>query len=447
MSYVLIVDDEPPFRGMLESTVTAAGFAARTASSGEEALGIVVEKEPGLVFMDLRMGSHAMSGLDALAAIRSRRPDVPVVLVTAYGDVQTAVAAMKAGALDFLEKPIDLMDVRRILGDVLGPVETPGRAPGRESIAFGGITPAEGPVQAALELLVSAAGTDAPILITGESGTGKELAAAFVHERSPRSSGPFVKVNCAAIPSGLLEAEMFGCEAGAFTGAVRRRDGHFDAADGGTLLLDEIAEMDASLQAKLLRVIQEKEFEPVGGTRPRRVDVRIIASTNRSIAGAIRSGAFREDLYFRLNVFEVMVPPLRDRRADILPLARLFARELSPDRPRRIAPEAEEALLAHAWPGNVRELRNAIERASILARGGVVRPEHLPPNMAASPPAGSTGGHGFEPRAGASVHEMERELIVKTLAMTGGNRTRAAELMGMSRRALLYKIKRYGIEE
>ncbi len=444
MTRVLIVDDEEAFRRMLEATVRAAGFDVDTADSGERALEVVAARVPDLVFLDLRMGARRMSGIETLQAVRASGIDVPVVMVTAFGDVQAAVGAMKAGALDFLEKPIDLEEIRRILRAVLLPDGREAPSPERPAIPFGGITPADGPMRAALELLDAAARSDVPVLISGESGTGKELAASFVHERSARSSGPLVKVNCAAIPAGLLESEMFGCEPGAFTGALAR-EGRFAAAAGGTLLLDEIAEMDPALQAKLLRVLQEKEFEPVGQTRTRRVDVRIVASTNRRIADAISSGAFREDLYFRLNVFEVILPPLRHRPADILSLARHMLRKMPADRPRRLAIGTEELICAHLWPGNVRELANALERASIMARGGVIRPEHLPPDIGRASLSGRDP-QPFSPRAGASVHEMERELIERTLAATGGNRTRAAGSLGMSRRALLYKIKRYGID-
>jgi len=448
MAYVLIADDEAAFRQMLEAAVATAGFAARAASSGEQALELAASEEPALVFMDLKMGARAMSGLEALEAFRASYPEVPVVLVTAFGDVQTAVTAMKSGALDFLEKPIDLDDVRRILRAALGPDEPLPGVSRAAPVVFGGIATSSPAMRAAVELLAAAAESEAPVLVTGESGTGKELAAAFVHDKSARRSGPFVKVNCAAIPTGLLEAEMFGAAAGAYTGATHARAGRFEAAEGGTLLLDEIAEMDTGVQAKLLRVIQEKEYELVGGVRPRRADVRIVASTNRPIDAAIRSGAFREDLYFRLNVFEVALPPLRERRDDVLPLARHFVRELSGDRPRRLALETEAALAAHTWPGNVRELRNTIERAVILARGGVVHPEHLPPNVAAARPGdgGQPATAPSTPRAGTNVHDMERQLIVETLERTGGNRTRAAESLGMSRRALLYKLKRYGID-
>jgi DNA-binding NtrC family response regulator len=445
--HVLIVDDEPAFRTMLQAAVESAGFGTRTAASGEEALDLIDKERPELVFLDQRMGPRAMTGLATLEAIREHHRDLPVVMVTAFGDVQCAVAAMKLGALDFLEKPIDLGDLRRILCEVLTPESAHSVAP--EHRSFGGIVPCGHAMQAALELLDACAQTDVPVLVTGESGTGKELAASFVHERSPRNSGPFIKVNCAAIPANLLEAEMFGWESGAFTGATRSREGRFAAAHRGTLLLDEIAEMSSDLQAKLLRVLQEKEYQPLGGSRPRKSDVRIIASTNRSIPEAIAAGAFREDLYYRLNVFEILLPPLRERMGDILPLARQLIAELAADRPRRLSPEAAQLLTVYDWPGNIRELRNTLERAVILARGGVIHPEHLPPNITGSsdrrqpqlsrPPASALL------RAGTSVQEMERALIVETLTATHGNRTHAAEVLGMSRRALLYKLKRYGL--
>ena len=439
--YVLIVDDEAAFRNMLAATVAAEGLEAHTVASGEEAIDHLHRSEaPGLVLMDLRMVPGGLDGIATLRGIRETMPDLPVALITAFGDVQTAVEAMKLGALDFLEKPLDLSEVRRLLADVRTDDWSSGDDPPRPRVAFGGIVPGEEGTQAALELLQAAASSSAPILITGESGTGKELAARFVHERSDRRRGPLVTVNCAAIPPNLLEAEMFGHEAGAFTGATRARIGRFEAADGGTLLLDEIGEMDVALQAKLLRVLQEKELEPLGAVRPRRVDVRCLATTNRDLTAAIGEGRFREDLYFRLNVFEVTLPPLRERPSDILALARLFVRELSAERPRRLSEETARVLSSYRWPGNVRQLRNAMERSVILARGGLIRPKHLPPSVAASPAADVP-----TVRAGTSVREMEKELIIKTLALYDGNRTRTAEALGMSRRALQYKLKRHQI--
>ncbi len=442
--YALIVDDEKAFRTMLEAAVTAAGFPVQTASSGEKAIACIEKELPGVVFLDQRMGPQSMTGLETLEAIRERYQELPVVMVTAFGDVQCAVAAMKAGALDFLEKPIDFNDLRRILQELLAVgdfVDTPG-----ERRSFGGIVPSGDAMQSTLELLEACAQSDTSVLVTGESGTGKELAASFVHGHSGRKNGPFIKVNCAAIPAALLEGEMFGWESGAFTGATRSREGRFAEANRGTLLLDEISEMGIDLQSKLLRVIQEKEFHPLGASRPRKSDVRIIASSNRSIPEAIAAGLFREDLYYRLNVFEVLLPPLRERAGDILPLARHFIETLATDRPRRLSSDATQLLMEYDWPGNVRELRNAMERAVILARGGVIHPDHLPPNVRGGPKRPrSLPSVSSVLRAGTSVQEMERALIAETLNSTDGNRTHAAEILGMSRRALLYKIKRYGL--
>ncbi len=442
MQYVLIVDDEAPFRHMLESAVGALGVTARGAASGEQALGMMSEAVPALVLLDLRMGPRSIDGLATLRKIRSQFGDLPVAIISGYGDVLSAVTAMKLGALDFLEKPLDLEEVRRIVGEVLGEGEDPIVPGAAAPLPFGGITPIDRRFQACLQLLAAAAESSAPVLISGESGTGKEVAASFLHTRSPRADGPFVKVNCAAIPASLLESEMFGHEAGAFTGAQQATAGRFEAADGGTLLLDEIAEMDPGLQAKLLRVLQEKELERLGGTTTRPVDVRVVATTNRDLPQAIADRSFREDLYFRLNVFEVALPPLREHRADILPLACHFIELYGAGKRRKLSEEAEQRLLAYPFPGNVRELGNAVERAVILARGGVIHPAHLPPTMTTQPDAEQVTAAG-EVRSGTTVHDMERELIVKTLADHDGNRTHTAKALGLSRRTLLYKIKRY----
>jgi DNA-binding NtrC family response regulator len=440
MTYVLVVDDDEAFAGMLAESLSAAGFEVATAGGEARALALA-EAEPGLVFLDLRMDGNERAGLDVLSGLRRMHPTVPVVMMTAFGDVQAAVAAMKAGALDFIEKPVDIAQVRRMAAELMIP-EGDGDDAAGEAIPFGGIVPAPGPMREAVGLLLAAAGTDVPVLVTGESGTGKEIAAAFLHERGPRAGGPLIKVNCSAIPEGLVESEMFGSEAGAFTGAARSRPGRFAAAEGGTIFLDEIAEMDGALQAKLLRVLQEKEYEPVGAARPRKADVRVIAATNRPIQESIRAGRLREDLYFRLNVFQVGLPPLRERRADIVPLARCLLSRVAGERPRRLSAEAEAMLVRHPWPGNVRELANAMDRARILARGGVVHPEHLPPTIRAASPVAPPS---FVPPSGTSVHEMERQLIERTLERTGQNRSEAARQLGISRRALLYKIKRYGL--
>ena len=442
MTYVLIVDDEAPFRRMLEATVRGAGIEARGVDSGEAALRAIDAEAPALVLLDLRMAPRNLDGVETLRHIRGRFGDLPVALISGYGDVPSAVAAMKLGALDFLEKPIDLGEVRRLLREVSS--ERVAQSDGATPLPFGGITPTNPRFQSTLELLAAAADSVAPVLVRGESGTGKELAAAFVHARSPRADGPFVKVNCAAIAPTLLESEMFGHEAGAFTGADKAQPGRFEVADGGTLLLDEITEMAPGLQAKLLRVIQEKELERVGSSKTRRVDVRVLATTNRDMQVAIEEGRFREDLYFRLNVFEVVLPPLRDHPEDILPLAQHFLAELSPHQRRKLSPEAATLLGRHGWPGNVRELRNAMERAAILARGGIIHPSHLPPTIGSVTDVPDRSG---APAPGGTVQQMERQLIVETLAAHDGNRTHTAKALGLSRRALLYKIKRYAISD
>jgi len=427
---------------MMQTAVRRHGHRCRTAPSGEDALRSAYSDPPSLVFLDLRLGAGVMDGLQTLRALLAQQPALPVVLVTGYGDVRLAVEAMRSGALDFLEKPIDLAEVRRIL-DATTQAQPP--ATQQEPIRFGGIEPAPGPFRAMLELLTLAAGSSAPLLVTGESGTGKELVAAYAHERSSYAKGPLVKVNCAAIPSELLEAEMFGVEKGAFTGSLRSTKGRFREADGGTLLLDEIGELDLALQAKLLRVLQDKLVRPVGSERSHQADLRLVATTNRDLHQAIDQGRFREDLYFRLSVFELAIPPLRERPEDILPLASLFARELSDGRAPRLASETQARLQAHAWPGNVRELRNVVERAVILARGGVIQPVHLPLGLSVEPRTSGPVGTSRRPSGRSTLQETERQLIVDTLAANSGNRSQTAKDLGLSRRALYYKLERYGL--
>jgi len=300
-------------------------------------------------------------------------------------------------------------------------------------------------LQETFETIRLVAPSDYPVLVTGESGTGKELVAAYAHEHSRFAGGPLVKVNCAAIPGELLESEMFGVERGAFTGAHRATRGRFREAHGGTLLLDEIGELDLGLQAKLLRVLQDMIVQPVGSSRTYEVDTRLVATTNRDLRDAIAQGRFREDLFFRLAVFEIAIPPLRERTGDILPLARLFARELADGRTPRLAPDTEALLVDHGWPGNVRELRNVLERAVILARGGVIQPAHLPPGLVGA--ATTTRAEAVRPAPSerTTLQDMERQLIADTLAANRGNRSQTARDLGLSRRALYYKLDRYGL--
>ncbi|NMC71835.1 MAG: sigma-54-dependent Fis family transcriptional regulator [Myxococcales bacterium] len=442
---VLIADDDAAHRRMLGAALESSGWACRYAADGEEAVR-ATDGPLDLVLLDVRM--PRLDGIGALRRIHERRPDLPVVVVTAHGDVRVAVEAMKLGARDFLEKPIDIDELRSVVADILERPGPPGERPedgGDEPRTLVGVSEALVRVR---ETVRRAAGSTATVLVHGESGTGKELVARAIHELSDRGDGPFVAVNCAAVPETLLESELFGHERGAFTGADSRRIGRFEQADGGTLFLDEIGEMQPALQARLLRALQERSFERLGGTAPVRVDIRVVAATNRDLRAAIAAGRFREDLYYRLAVVEIALPPLRDRPEDILPTAQHLLGRLRPEVPPRLAPETAAALALHDWPGNVRELANVLERALLFAGHGEIRPEHLPPGLrelAGREPHAAPGPGGTGVRPGVSLEAVERELIEKTLRSLGGNRTRTARALGLSRRALLYKLKRYGL--
>jgi two-component system response regulator HydG len=443
---ILVVDDEASQRELLEMVLTEEGYSVQTAPSGEEAVQEVEKQFYNLVLMDMKM--KGMGGLEALKKIKEISPTVQVLIVTAYASVDTAVEAMKSGALNYLTKPVDLeelkIQVKRTLqlSDLVAEnrslkaqVETDFKA---SSII--GNSPK---IHEVFEILKMVAPTEATVLILGESGTGKELVADAIHFNSPRAKGPFVKVNCAALPETLLESELFGHEKGSFTGAVARREGRFSLADGGSLFLDEIAEMSLLLQAKLLRVIQTRSFERVGGTETITADVRLIVATNRDLEDEVKEGRFREDLFYRLNVVPVTLPPLRDRREDIPLLAEHFLgiiAERNGKLIRGFTPHAMDLLVRNRWKGNVRELENVVERAVIMGRGDHIQPEDLPGHISESGEGEFTGI-----TAGRPLSELEREAILKTLEMTGGNRTEAAKLLGISRRTLQYKLKEYGI--
>lgn len=428
---VLVVDDEPSICKALSVVLERLGFRVSTAQDGYGALTKFRRDVHDLVIADLKM--PGMSGIDLLREIKRISPRTPVVLLTAYGTVEGAVEAMKEGAFDFLQKPFTPEVLKEVVSRALRPREE-GQAKGRPIITQS---------QAMLELLDVAkavARSSAPVLITGESGTGKELLARYIHEQSPRASGPFVAINCAALPEGLLESELFGYERGSFTGAVSQKKGKFELAHGGTILLDEISEMPLALQAKLLRVLQEGEVDRLGGLRPIPVDVRPIATSNRDLPELIRQGKFREDLYFRLNVVHLKLPPLRERPEDIPLLAEYFLEKYSRQNGKPLEgfiPEALRRLTEYPWPGNVRQLENVIHRAVLLARGPLVRPEDLimDEEMASEAPLG----------AGLSLKEMERRLILDTLRRCGGNRTQAARILGVSVRTIRNKLKEYGI--
>ena len=443
---ILVVDDEPSQRELLQMVLAEEGYSVEAASSGEEAVERVEERFYNLVIMDLKMGG--IGGIEALKEIKRISPTIQVLIVTAYASVDSAVKAMREGALNYLTKPIDLEELKvqvektKVLSDLVAEnvslrVQVKGDFDTSEII--GNSTG----IQEIFDTLKMVAPTDATVLLLGESGTGKELIADAIHRNSPRMSGPLVKVNCAALPETLLESELFGHEKGSFTGAVSRREGRFKLADGGTLFLDEIAEMSLVLQAKLLRVIQNKSFDRVGGTETILVDVRLIVATNRDLELEVKEGRFREDLYYRLNVIPIVLPPLRERREDIPLLAEHFLAGIA-ERNRKdihgFTPEAMDLLVRNQWKGNIRELENVIERAVIMARGDVLRSEDLPGHIREDESGQQAGV-----TPGRPLSDLEREAIISTLAMTGGNRTEAAKLLGISRRTLQYKLKEYGI--
>jgi DNA-binding NtrC family response regulator len=454
---ILVVDDDPVSRTGLQDLLAAWGYQATSAADGAEALAQAAELTPDVVISDLVM--PGLDGLGLLTALRRETPGPAVILLTGQGTVETAVQAMKDGAYDYLAKPVDPARLQILLEKAVEQAQTARelralRRELRQRGAFGPLvagTPAMLEVTRQVELV---APTDATVFVVGESGTGKELVARTVHTNSPRARGPFVAINCAAIPETLLESEIFGHEKGAFTGAASRRAGCFELADGGTLLLDEVAEMAPATQVKFLRVLQEGRFRRLGGTAEVMVDVRVIAATNQDPLRAVRAGALREDLYYRLNVFTITLPPLRERLADLDELTRALLAELNERHQRQIRgldDGARTVLRGYAWPGNVRELRNVLERAVIVCPDELIRTEHLPspPRSPAGPQlslaageAGSADGALRLP-IGTTVDEAERQLILRTLGHTGNNKTRAAEILGISLKTLHNKLHRY----
>jgi two-component system, response regulator FlrC len=428
MATVLVVEDDRELLEAICTTLELAGIAALGAGDGPGALALLDSADIGLVLSDV--GMMPMDGLALLAELRRRRPDLPVALMTAYGVVEQAVAAMRAGAADYLTKPIEAQALvalaRRLMAAAPAPVAT-------------GLIAEDALTRELLRLAARVAQSAATVLLTGESGSGKEMFARFVHDNSPRAAGPFIAINCAAIPENLLEATLFGHERGAFTGAQAAHAGKFEQANGGTLLLDEISEMPLALQAKLLRVLQEREVERVGGRKPIALDIRILATTNRDLADMVRDGRFREDLFYRLNVFPLRVPPLRERPRDIVPLARHFAARIAAERRPRFSAEAEAVLRSHSWPGNVRELENTVQRALILASGEVIAAADIVLSTTATRAA---AGEGFV----TDIKSLERDHILTTLKEVGGSRKLAVQRLGISERTLRYKLQQYRIE-
>jgi DNA-binding NtrC family response regulator len=434
---ILIVDDDPGQRSLLNSFLKSQQFETVTANSGEQALELLRGSKFDMMISDVRM--PGLTGLETLRLARKEHATLPVLLVTAFTDVRDAVSAMRDGAVNYLAKPIDLDELLASVRNALGisKTEPPVGPPDKPLPEF---VVARSPLmQAVLKDASLIAPSETRVLITGESGVGKEVVADVVHAWSPRASGPMVKVNCAAIPETLLESELFGHERGAFTGAHAQRIGRFEKASDGTIFLDEIAEMSPALQAKLLRVTQDGHFQRVGSNKEIQTGARIIAASNRNLEDEVKAGRFREDLFYRLNVVELSIPPLRERREDILPLASRFIEEFAKGRA-RFSETVAACLEAYPWPGNVRELRNAMERAVLLSRSELILPEHLPSRVRDAAGPGATPRKTNEPE---SWEDIERNAILQALRQHHFNRTETAKALGISRRALLYKLQRF----
>ncbi|MUM76526.1 response regulator [Pseudodesulfovibrio sp. F-1] len=452
---VLVVDDEPGHRLMVRAVLEDDGWTVLDAPSGERALTLLAEAAesgtmPDVALVDMKM--PGMDGMQLLKELQMRRQGMPVVLLTAFGSVGSAVDAMKRGAFDYLTKPADNEELTVVLGKafeyhklVRENVRLKAEAGG--DLKFIGASPG---IERVRDLIAQAGPTEATVLILGQSGTGKELVAEGLHRASNRASRPLIKVNCAALPDDLLESELFGYEKGAFTGAVKDKPGRFQLADGGTLFLDEIGEMPGALQAKLLRVLQEKTIEPLGSVKTLRVDTRIIAATNRDLKREVEAGRFREDLYYRLAVLEIRIPPLCERKEDLPLLVSFLLRKLGNKNHkviRTVTPAFLDALSGYDWPGNVRELENVLERALILSRSDALGPDLLPPQVSGAREAAVDMAPSYSQvlASPASLEEAEKLAIMRALEENGNHRERTADALGISRRTLQYKLKKFGL--
>jgi two-component system response regulator AtoC len=456
---VLVADDDRTIRRNLVRLLESEGFGALEANDGAEALQSIRANSPDAVLLDLKMPQR--DGLDVLSELGPALAELPVIVITAFGGSSPAIEAMRRGAYDYVTKPFDLDEVLLTLKRALRQRELAFEVKAlRAREGDGSSEPAEGDVDDAPELIGLSAGmrevfkaiglaaaTDTAVLIVGESGTGKELVASALHRHSARAAGPFIRVNCGALPEGLVESELFGHERGAFTGADRQKPGRFERAAGGTIFLDEVGELPLAAQAKILRVLQQREFERVGGTEILRTDARVISATHRDLAKEVAAGRFREDLFYRLNVARIAIPPLRQRPEDIEPLAEAILRRLE----RRqgwgtlaLSPEALAAIRERPWPGNVRQLENALARSVIAARGRTILPEHLDADEPADPAMPTDDAITAMPLR-AVLAEVERRAIQRALSACGGNRTKTAERLGISRRQLFDKIREYDL--
>lgn len=444
---ILAVDDDPQMQLGLKTSLERAGYIVTIAGDGNKALNILDEKPFDVIISDQRMPE--MTGHQLLEQVQERGSRIPFIMITAHGTIDDAVKAMQLGAADFITKPFSSEDLVRVIERVLNPEARAIREASTKTILERPIITNNPLMIRMLEVAEAVARSDATVLLQGESGTGKELVARLIHMSSPRSRQPFVAVNCAALPANLLESELFGHEKGAFTGADKRRIGKFELAHGGTILLDEISEMDLPLQAKLLRVLQEREVDRVGGRSPVMIDVRVVATTNRNLEQMAKEGKFRSDLYYRLNVIPLTLPPLRDRKCDIKLLVEYFMRKFLGNEAPPLTPDVLSSLERYEWPGNVRELQNAVERAAILSKGSApTEQDFLIENK-----MNNSVGHriieiensekSLKLTPGMTVAEMEKSLIFETLKATSNNRTKAADLLGISIRTLRNKLHEY----
>lgn len=447
MHKILIIDDDTSLRRVLEYNLQEAGYLALTAADGEAGLALFDEQQPDLVITDLKM--PGMSGFQVLAAVKERAPQTPVIVITAFGAVETAVEAMKLGAYDYITKPFNRDELRLVLKkalDMRGLSEENRRLKEEltERVDFRNIIGISREMEQVFHIVRKVADTEATVLITGESGTGKELVARAIHSLSSRRAGPFVAINCAAIPRDLLESELFGHVKGAFTGAVRDKPGKFQMAGGGTLFLDEVGELPVELQPKLLRALQERIVEPVGGDNPRKLDVRVAAATNSDLEKAIAAGSFREDLYYRLAVIPIHLPPLRERREDITLLVMHFLAKhggLSV----RFAPEALEIMQYYHWPGNVRELENTVERMLVMRGSDLIKAADLPDKIRGRKAV--TGAMIDLPPEGYPLEQLEREIVTQALERNDWNQAAAARFLRIPRHTLIYRMEKYQITQ
>ncbi|MBU1169728.1 MAG: sigma-54 dependent transcriptional regulator [Proteobacteria bacterium] len=443
---ILLIDDDESLVSVTEYNLISAGFQVICASSGTEGLKLFFEQGPDLVITDVRLGD--LSGLDVLNKIKESSPETPVIVFTAFGSIDMAVEAMRRGAFHFITKPFDRDTLRLSCTKALEYQNLKSRNSELEDeihrlTGVQGMETASSAMRELLETALKVAQTEATVLISGESGTGKELLARMIHRNSPRKNGPLVSVNCAAIPEGLIESELFGHVKGAFTGAVKARKGKFQAASEGTLFLDEIGELKIEMQAKLLRAIQEMEVAPVGSDTTIKTRIRLITATNKNLEDAVKNGTFREDLFYRISVIPLNIPPLRKRKEDIPLLTGHFLKRFMAPSGTTFSPEAMDKMKAHGWPGNIRELQNTVERALILAKGKILGPQDV--SLTTGFPETIHTGIPDIPDEGISLEEVERGLIEKALEKSGGNRSQAARLLKIHRHVLIYRLEKYNM--